>query len=190
MATTVQSASRSLLTLLAGAAMLTACGIGKSAPETTRPAAIPSTLPTVSATATAPSRLAAGGVVQIRDGGALGKVLVDGAGMTLYTFALDTPGNGKSACSGACLAAWPAVPATTIAEKLDGAAASLALITRDDGAKQVTYGGRPLYRFAGDRAPGDVKGNGVNGFGGLWAVSTPSGSGATSTPGAVGEIGY
>ena len=30
---------------------------------------------------------------------------------------------------------------------------------------QVTYAGHPLYYFAGDKAPGDVKGEGLKNFG-------------------------
>jgi len=33
---------------------------------------------------------------------------------------------------------------------------------------QATYDGHPLYLFAGDTSPGEVNGNGVNGFGALW----------------------
>jgi Secreted repeat of unknown function len=33
---------------------------------------------------------------------------------------------------------------------------------------QVTYHGHPLYYFAGDKRPGDVKGEGLTGFGGRW----------------------
>jgi predicted lipoprotein with Yx(FWY)xxD motif len=46
----------------------------------------------------------------------------------------------------------------------------LAVITRSDGVKQVTYKGSPLYRYAADTAPGDAKGQGV---GGVWFAATP-----------------
>jgi predicted lipoprotein with Yx(FWY)xxD motif len=35
--------------------------------------------------------------------------------------------------------------------------------TRPDGERQATYNGHQLYRFAGDRAPGEAKGQGVDG---------------------------
>jgi predicted lipoprotein with Yx(FWY)xxD motif len=37
----------------------------------------------------------------------------------------------------------------------------------------VTYGGKPLYHFAGDTAAGDTKGQGLNG---LWFVVRGDGS--------------
>jgi predicted lipoprotein with Yx(FWY)xxD motif len=89
-------------------------------------------------------------------------VLVAGSnGMTLYTFASDTAGSGKSACSGGCLQTWPAltVPAGTTPTAGSGVAGTLGTITRDDGTIQVTYNGLPLYFYAGDHAPGDTNGN-------------------------------
>jgi len=40
----------------------------------------------------------------------------------------------------------------------------------------VTYNGHPLYYFVQDKAAGDAKGQGVNGFGGLWWVMSASGA--------------
>jgi predicted lipoprotein with Yx(FWY)xxD motif len=40
---------------------------------------------------------------------------------------------------------------------------------------QVTYAGHPLYRFAGDKKPGQVKGEGSKAFGASWCVLTPTG---------------
>ena len=48
--------------------------------------------------------------------------------------------------------------------------------TRTDGKVEVTYGGHPLYYFMQDKAAGDVKGQGINGFGALWWVVSPSGA--------------
>jgi predicted lipoprotein with Yx(FWY)xxD motif len=42
-----------------------------------------------------------------------------------------------------------------------------------NGSSQVTYGGKPLYYFAGDKAPGDTKGQGLNG---VWWVVKGDGS--------------
>ena len=48
----------------------------------------------------------------------------------------------------------------------------LGTITRDDGTTQVTYNGWPLYYFAGDTAPGDTTGQGMEG---VWFLVSPTG---------------
>jgi predicted lipoprotein with Yx(FWY)xxD motif len=92
-----------------------------------------------------------------------GAVLVAGSnGMTVYTFASDVAGNGKSACTGGCLTRWPAltVSAGTTPTAGAGVTGKLATIKRtDDGTLQVTYNGLPLYFFQGDSAPGDTNGS-------------------------------
>jgi predicted lipoprotein with Yx(FWY)xxD motif len=84
-----------------------------------------------------------------------GGVMVDSAGMTLYTFDKDTPNSGKSVCNGPCAALWPAVPAT------GNPAGDFSAITRDDGSKQLAYKGKPVYLFAKDQKPGDKLGDNV-----------------------------
>jgi predicted lipoprotein with Yx(FWY)xxD motif len=88
-------------------------------------------------------------------------VLVNAAGMTVYTFDKDTANSGKSVCNGGCADAWPAVaaPATV--------AAPYSVVTRDDGARQLAYQGKPLYLFKKDLKPGDR--NGDN-FKDIWHV--------------------
>jgi predicted lipoprotein with Yx(FWY)xxD motif len=110
--------------------------------------------------------------------GALGTYLTDGSGRTLYLFVADHA--GQSACSGACVSAWPPLtsngaPAASGAAK----AGMLATLSRTDGSKQVSYGGHPLYYFAGDTGPGQTSGQGVNGFGAKWWVVSPAGSAIT-----------
>ena len=87
---------------------------------------------------------------------ALGKVLVDGKGMTLYTFAKDSA--GKSACNGSCAQNWPPLTAGAGAKAADDSS----LITRDDGSQQWAYQGKPLYTWVKDSKPGDTSGDGVN----------------------------
>jgi predicted lipoprotein with Yx(FWY)xxD motif len=84
-------------------------------------------------------------------------------------FASDT--TTSSSCSGPCLTYCPPLVDTTT-PKVTGTAtaALLGTITRTDGAKQVTYGGYPLYFFKGDAAAGDTKGQGSNTFGAKWWV--------------------
>jgi len=108
-----------------------------------------------------------------------GSFLTNGAGRAIYLFMADS--TGKSACSGACAAAWPPVIAAGQPTAAGGAQASdLSTITRSDGTKQVTYDGHPLYYFEGDTGPGTDKGQGLNGFGALWYLVAPSGSSITT----------
>jgi predicted lipoprotein with Yx(FWY)xxD motif len=90
-------------------------------------------------------------------------ILVAGSnGMTVYTFASDVAGSGKSACSGGCLTKWPAltVAAGTTPTAGDGVSGQVGTITRaDDGTLQVTYNGLPLYFYQGDHAAGDTNGS-------------------------------
>lgn len=77
-----------------------------------------------------------------------------------------------SVCNGDCAAKWPPLVVGSIDEiKADSrATGTLALATRDDGTKQVTYNGMPLYYFVTDKAAGDTTGQGV---GGVWFVAAP-----------------
>jgi predicted lipoprotein with Yx(FWY)xxD motif len=97
----------------------------------------------------------------------VGKILTDAGGMTLYTFKKDSP--GMSMCKDECLKKWPAYYSDGKAAG-DLKAADLGTITREDGAKQTTYKGMPLYLFAGDKAAGDAKGQGLKD---VWYAATP-----------------
>ena len=118
--------------------------------------------------------------------GPVGTYLTDGSGRTLYLFVADT--GGKSACSTACAKYWPPLTTTGSPTAAGTAkAAMLSTITRADGSKQVSYSGHPLYYFAGDAAAGDLKGQGVNGFGAKWWVVSPAGASITMMAGAGGS---
>jgi predicted lipoprotein with Yx(FWY)xxD motif len=47
---------------------------------------------------------------------------------------------------------------------------------RRDGRRQVTYAGRPLYYYVGDRRPGQILCQNVSEFGGKWLVVRPGGA--------------
>jgi hypothetical protein len=51
-------------------------------------------------------------------------------------------------------------------------AALLSTAAQADGSSQVTYGGKPLYYFAGDAKAGDARGQGV---GSVWFAVTADG---------------
>jgi len=97
----------------------------------------------------------------------VGTVLVTSSGLTLYTFANDTA--GASACDAACAATWP--PYIIVGEPVagPGIGGSLATIPVAAGT-QLTYNGKPLYRYASDTAPGEANGAGVDA---AWTVATP-----------------
>jgi predicted lipoprotein with Yx(FWY)xxD motif len=101
----------------------------------------------------------------------LGDILVDGAGLTLYKWASDSP--GKSNCDASCMAIWPPL----LAQGALAPAASLntgdfGVTQTTDGRSMVTYKGLPLYYYVGDKNPGDTKGNLLD-IGGIWTVVAP-----------------
>jgi predicted lipoprotein with Yx(FWY)xxD motif len=97
-----------------------------------------------------------------------GSFLVDGRGHTLYLFERDD--KGESYCNGACAAVWPPFEAKSQPHGMGGVPASaLGSIKRDDGERQVTYQGHPLYYYAADAStPGKAKGEAVHQFGAEW----------------------
>jgi predicted lipoprotein with Yx(FWY)xxD motif len=133
---------------------------------------------TGSASPTPPSA-ANGTKVAVANNGKLGQILVDDKGMTLYLFVKDT--GTSSTCYDQCAKFWP--PLLTTGTPQAGAGTNQSLLgttTRTDGKVEVTYAGHPLYYFLNDKAPGDITGQGVNGFGDLWWVLTPAGAANTT----------
>jgi predicted lipoprotein with Yx(FWY)xxD motif len=102
-----------------------------------------------------------------------GKVLFDGRGFVLYAFTKD---RRTSACSGACAKAWPPFVVRGAVRAGAGVKASLlGTVRRANGSRQVTYAGRPLYYYVGDKKPGQILCQNVSEFGGLWLIVRPSG---------------
>jgi predicted lipoprotein with Yx(FWY)xxD motif len=133
-----------------------------------------------SAAGTASPAAAAGSALVITTkSGSAGAFLTDGSGRAVYLWAKD--GKDSSACSGACAGAWPPVT-TTGAVTASGSVnkADLSTITRSGGAKQVVYDGHPLYYFSGDSGPGQVNGQGSDGFGAKWWLVDPAGTSITA----------
>jgi len=118
---------------------------------------------------------ASGTKIAVASSAKLGQILVDGAGKTIYLFVADT--GSSSTCYTTCAQIWPPVLTSGPPQAGTGANASLlGTTTRTDGKTEVTYAGHPLYYFVQDKATGDTTGQGVNGFGGLWWVVSPSGA--------------
>jgi predicted lipoprotein with Yx(FWY)xxD motif len=107
----------------------------------------------------------------------LGPVVVDADGFTLYRF--DRDEGGAATCTDACASTWrPATVDPGSRLDLQGVDdAAVGLVRRGDGHYQLTLGGWPVYRFAGDRAPGRTDGHGI---GGAWFAISPTGGKATS----------
>ncbi|MEU8243196.1 hypothetical protein AB0C07_33490 [Actinoplanes missouriensis] len=104
----------------------------------------------------------------------MGETVQDEDGFVLYRFDKDSDDPAKSNCNGDCAEIWP--PAVTNDGKpaLDGVDEKLVgTVTRADGTKQLTLKGWPLYRYIGDKKPGQWKGQNVSG---TWFVITPEGT--------------
>lgn len=93
----------------------------------------------------------------------VGGVLVAANGMTLYTFDADKADSGKSACNGPCAGLWPPF----VAAATEQPSGSYSVLTRDDGARQVAYRGKPLYFYKSDQKAGEHTGDN---FKGVWHV--------------------
>jgi predicted lipoprotein with Yx(FWY)xxD motif len=102
----------------------------------------------------------------------LGKIVVNGKGMSAYFFDLDKAKSGVSACTGKCSAHWPAILSTTTKVYVSGIKGVIGSIALKSGGRQVTINGRPIYTFALDKAVGQIRGQGAQG---LWYVVSPKG---------------
>ena len=119
---------------------------------------------------------AAGGAALTLRHTSLGTILTDGRGFTVYAFEADK--GAMSSCSGACAANWPPVTTTSANVTVTGGATKSLVgeTTRPDGARQLTYAGHPVYRFAGDGSPGSTAGQGLEAFGARWDALASTGT--------------
>jgi len=82
----------------------------------------------------------------------------------------------RSACAGACAAAWPVDNSSGTPKAGSGVKASLlGTIKRSDNTPQVTYNHHPLYYYSGDSGVGQQNGQGLNAFGAAWFLVAPAG---------------
>jgi len=99
----------------------------------------------------------------------VGSYLTDTKDMALYWFKKDAP--GKSACAGPCVEKWPLYYREAVKAPEGVKAEDFGTITREDGQKQTTFRGYPLYYWVNDKAAGDTLGQGVNS---VWFVIDPA----------------
>lgn len=125
---------------------------------------------------------AAGVVVRTATLPRYGSVLVSPEGASLYL--LSSEGHGRIVCTGACLSIWPPllVAAGTRPAGAGPLGGRLGAVRGPNGAREVTYNGYPLYRYAGDGRPGETSGEGIASFGGTWYLVRAGARDASATP--------
>jgi predicted lipoprotein with Yx(FWY)xxD motif len=134
-----------------------------------------------SASKVKPTPLNAGSALSVAHT-AVGKVLVDANGRTLYLFEGDR--RNHSTLSHAGFAVWPAFTSAGTPQAKNGVSAAHIAVIKSDGKRQVTYYGHPLYYYVGDKTSGETHGQGLTEFGALWYVLSPTGTAVTSVPSA------
>jgi predicted lipoprotein with Yx(FWY)xxD motif len=173
---------------LVGVALLAAaCTSAQSATTSTNPA------PTTTGASTRTVTLASASLPGV------GSVLTGPNGKTLYYFTSDSP--TATSCTGQCAVLWPplVVPSGSQPALGSGVAGAVGTVKRPDGTTQVTYKGHLLYYYAGDSAPGQDTGQGLDG---TWFVldtagassstasSPPTTSPTATTGGGGGGVGF
>ena len=136
----------------------------------------------VAATAVAAAMAATGamrshsGTVRTAKSTSFGTILVGASGRTLYRYMADSRGVNRCSSNATCNSVWPPLLINAGAKPSAGTGASAALlgtIKATPGKRQVTYAGFPVYSFSGDKAAGQVNGQG---FQSMWYVLNPKGA--------------
>jgi predicted lipoprotein with Yx(FWY)xxD motif len=128
-----------------------------------------------------------------------GTVLETGTGGSLYTFSgdafpfattglqLNCTALNVTASGEPCTTPWLPLTASSVIARNGVRQRDLGTVTRN-GVTQVTYFGKPLYRFIADTAPHDVNGEEVSAFNGNWFLDQTDGLPAVQTPTVSTEI--
>jgi predicted lipoprotein with Yx(FWY)xxD motif len=107
---------------------------------------------------------------------ALGMILVNGRGRTLYAFTKDSKNKDRCMTTPGCTGTWPAVTSHGKPTAGPGVRSSkLSTIRLSNGSHQVTYAGHPLYTYVGDSSAGETDYVGVTAFGGTWLAVNAAG---------------
>lgn len=160
------------LSAVALAVLLTACGGGTGTSTPTTAEGTTSAPAPAETSAPASSPVPAGAAELKTASSGAGQIVVDANGMSVYFFTKDVKDSGTSACTGACIAAWPPVLTESDSPAVDGVAGTVGTIETPEGKKQVTINGLPVYYYIQDKAAGDITGQGVND---VWYLVSPAG---------------
>jgi predicted lipoprotein with Yx(FWY)xxD motif len=107
-----------------------------------------------------------------------GTILTAALPATLYVNVNDS--RGHNTCTGQCARTWLPLVTRGQPQAGDGANASLVgSFRRNDGRRQVTYNGHPLYTYRRDHQPLEATGQGA---GGDWYVISASGDPVMGKP--------
>ncbi len=127
-------------------------------------------------------------VVATRHNATDGTYLVTTTGFTLYTYKSDKPDHSN--CNGSCLALWPALTVAKGVVPVGRGVTGLGVFRRSNGAYQVTWHKKPLYRWTSDKKAGEVTGQGVAGFSVAVLKAPAKKATTTTTTKSSGGYGY
>jgi predicted lipoprotein with Yx(FWY)xxD motif len=129
-----------------------------------------------------------------------GTILVAANGKTLYRYTKDSKLVNRCSSDKACAPYWPPLLVKATVKPVAGAGVKSSLlgtIKAKSGMRQVTYAGFPLYYFSGDKAAGQLNGQGfesewyvVNGTGAFVKHAVATSTGGTSTTPTSTDPGY
>lgn len=103
--------------------------------------------------------------VQVARQSQFGNILITPHKQALYYFTPEK--DGKIHCTGSCLKAWPPLLVmgnAMVPAHIKGVMGMFGTIVRPDKGHQITFNGKPLYTYSGDKAPLQVLCNGVDGW--------------------------
>jgi len=117
-------------------------------------------------------------VVKVEALGSGGSVLANLRGRTLYSLSVEK--HGKFICTAGCLSIWHPLVVPKGVKPIGPV--TLGTVERPEGKTQVTYRGRPLYRFAQDAKTGEANGEGIKDVGTWHAAKAPTSSPQPTEP--------
>jgi predicted lipoprotein with Yx(FWY)xxD motif len=91
----------------------------------------------------------------------MGNVVTDEEGWVLYRYEEDTTDPPTSRCDSECARVWPPAVSDGNPDLVGIPSDAVGLLVRENGTRQLTLRGRPLYRYIGDSKPGEFNGQGV-----------------------------